>query len=139
MRAKFLLIGVLGLLIVGAVLVSPAGLKIVPPPREISAIQAATNVVFTHFKERFVVSDDKQVREISSTIRLLEPKGAVGDLHYYQAIFRGPSGEVSAHFCPRCFTVRSENGGEYNYAMPNAFYATFQTLARQHGWKLEEK
>ena len=138
MRSKLLPIGILGIFVVGAAFVSTAGLQIVPPAREISAIQTATNVVFMHFEERFVVSDAKQVQELVSTIHL-EPQGGFNDLHYYRAVFKGASGEVSAHFCPYCFTIRNEKGGEDNYRMPDKFYATFQTLARQHGWNLEHK
>jgi hypothetical protein len=146
MKSKSLPIGILGFIVAGVVFVGTAGdEKSVPPAREMPALQAATNVVFARFvyeqnKEvRFVVSDAKQVRELISTIRLESATG-LNDIHFNRAIFRGPSGEISVSFCPQCFTVHDPKGEwEHNYTMTKSFYERFQTLARQHGWKMEWK
>ena len=139
MRAKLLFIGALGFIVAGTALVSVASLTIVPPDDDVATIQAATNIVFTRFvretgkQEQIVVSDAKEVREFVSKIHL-EPKGAFSDLHFDQVAFKGTAGELSAHFCPRCFTVQNQKGVR-DYAMPKDFYERFLTLARQHGWK----
>jgi hypothetical protein len=144
MRAKSLLIGILGFIVAGVVFAGTAGdEKSVPPARDVLALQAATNIVFARLvveqgeEVRFIVSDAKKIQELVSGIRL-EPSTPLSDIHFNRAIFRGPFGEISVSFCPDCFTIHNQKGESVrNYTMPKDFYAAFQRLARRHGWKME--
>jgi hypothetical protein len=143
MRSKIFFISIVSFIVAATTLLSVAGLTIVPPNEDLPTIQAATNIVFSRFvtetgkNEQIVVSDPKQIQQLVSKMHL-EPKGAVGDIHYDRVVFKGPAGELSAHFCARCLTVKSQKG-ERDYAMPNSFYDAFLSLARQHGWRSESK